>query len=76
MTPAPHSLRVEHLHEPLAITVPAPRPSWRIEVGWRLTPGKLVVDVTVPSGTTAEIVLPDGSSRDAEPGAHTFESEV
>jgi alpha-L-rhamnosidase len=48
-------------------------PYGRIEVAWRITADLLVVDVTVPPGTVAEVVLPDGSSREAEPGAHTFQ---
>ncbi len=40
-------------------------------VGWELDAvGDLVLDVTVPAGTRAEVVLPDGRSDQAGPGRH------
>jgi alpha-L-rhamnosidase len=46
-------------------------PHGRIDVAWRIegTAGELTV--TVPEGTTAELVLPDGSAEDLGAGAHT-----
>ena len=46
-------------------------PYGRIEVSWRAA-GGFELDVTVPGGTTAEIVLPDGSRRAAGPGSHRW----
>jgi alpha-L-rhamnosidase len=47
-------------------------PYGRIESAWEAGPGGLRLSVTVPPGTTAEVVLPDGSRRDAAPGRHEF----
>ncbi|MBW8481254.1 family 78 glycoside hydrolase catalytic domain [Actinomadura parmotrematis] len=47
-------------------------PYGRIEVAWRLADGRFRLDVTVPPGTTAEIVLPGGARAEAGPGSHTF----
>jgi len=43
-----------------------------IEVAWRLEDGELTLDVTVPGGSTAEVVLPDGTSVLASPGSHCW----
>jgi alpha-L-rhamnosidase len=45
-------------------------PYGRIESSWRIAGDTLELDVTVPPGTTAEIVLPDRSRRTVEPGRH------
>lgn len=46
-----------------------PRPG-RIEVAWRLDGGTGEVDVAVPPGTQADLVLPDGTSAVPDPGRH------
>jgi alpha-L-rhamnosidase len=45
-------------------------PHGRIAVRWEDTDG-FELTVTVPTGTTAEVVLPDGSTRDQGPGTAT-----
>jgi alpha-L-rhamnosidase len=47
-------------------------PYGRIEAAWRVEKGRFSLDVTVPPGTTAEVVLPDGTRAEAAPGGHTF----
>ncbi|WP_433250724.1 family 78 glycoside hydrolase catalytic domain [Actinomadura nitritigenes] len=47
-------------------------PYGRIEAGWRAERGRFSLEVTVPPGTTAEVVLPDGTRAEAGPGAHAF----
>jgi alpha-L-rhamnosidase len=42
------------------------------EVSWRRADGVLTVDVTVPAGCTATVILPDAVSRDVGPGQHQF----
>jgi len=42
------------------------------EVSWRRADGVLTVDVTVPAGCTAVVVLPDSASFAAGPGQHQF----
>ena len=43
------------------------------EVSWRRADGQLTVDVTVPAGTTADVVLPGaGFPVEAGPGRHQF----
>jgi alpha-L-rhamnosidase len=39
---------------------------------WRLDAGQFELAVTVPPGTTAEVALPDGSSRTLASGRHTL----
>ncbi len=47
-------------------------PNGRIEVAWRLADDNHGnVDVTVPPGTEAELVLPDGTTAALPPGRHT-----
>ena len=62
-------------------------PRGRIEVSWKRESGNIVLDVTVPGNTTADIVLPSGSAgailesggplagapgvRDIQPGEQT-----
>ncbi|MEZ0447529.1 family 78 glycoside hydrolase catalytic domain [Cellulomonas sp. ICMP 17802] len=41
-----------------------------IEVAWRIEGGGFELDVQVPPGTSAELVLPDGSRETVGPGAH------
>ena len=43
-----------------------------ITVRWRRQDGSFTLDVEVPPGSTAEIVLPDGSTAVAEPGVAHF----
>lgn len=47
-------------------------PYGRIETRWRRDGDALNLEVTVPPGTTADIVLPDGSARTVVPGRHTL----
>lgn len=49
-------------------------PHGRIEVAWTLSGGVLTLDVTVPPGCSADVVLPDGTERETGPGAHRFSS--
>jgi alpha-L-rhamnosidase len=49
-------------------------PYGRAEVSWQRADGRLIVDVVVPTGITAEITLPGAASTNAEPGRHRFES--
>jgi alpha-L-rhamnosidase len=41
-----------------------------IEVSWQLRDGAFELDVLVPPGTTASVVLPGEAPRDARPGRH------
>ena len=43
-----------------------------IEVSWRLGGGSMELDVLVPPGTTATVVLPGEAPRDAGPGRHRW----
>ena len=47
-------------------------PYGRIEVSWRLDADRLDLSVTVPPGTSAEVVLPDGTTSNVGPGVHAF----
>lgn len=47
-------------------------PHGRIEVAWRIADGHGTLDATIPDGTTADIVLPDGQRHEAGAGAHQF----
>ena len=49
-------------------------PYGRIESSWTVDRGLLRLDVAVPPGTTAEVVLPGGQARRAGPGHHSFEA--
>lgn len=51
-------------------------PFGRIESSWRRTGGVFELVVTVPSGTTAEVHLPDGSTEDAGPGTWSYACET
>jgi alpha-L-rhamnosidase len=50
-------------------------PYGRAEVSWRRADGRLVVDVTVPAGTTAVVTLPEdgGGPQRVGPRRHRFE---
>lgn len=48
-------------------------PYGEIEASWRIESGVFRLAVRVPAGTTAEVVLPDGRTEDATPGASTYE---
>ena len=43
-----------------------------IDVSWSLDGTGFTLDVEVPGGATARVVLPDGSETDAAPGRHRF----
>ncbi|GMU77605.1 MAG: alpha-L-rhamnosidase [Acidimicrobiia bacterium] len=45
----------------------------RIESSWRLDDDRFHLSVTVPAGTTAEVVLPDGTCHEHGPGTVTYE---
>ena len=51
-------------------------PHGRIEVSWHLDGPTGSVDVTVPEGTTAELVLPGRDAEALEAGKHTREWTV
>ena len=44
----------------------------RIDVEWRTADGAFTLDVTIPDGIPAEVVLPDGTTHDVTGGHHTF----
>jgi alpha-L-rhamnosidase len=44
-------------------------PYGRIASSWRIEAGRFHLDVAVPPGTTAQVVLPDGTTEIAPPGA-------
>ena len=48
-------------------------PYGRIESSWRVEPGRFRLTTTVPAGTTAEILLPDGTRHEQPPGTVTHE---
>ena len=47
-------------------------PYGRIESSWRIDRDELELTATVPPGTTAEIVLPDGTAETVTAGRHTI----
>jgi alpha-L-rhamnosidase len=51
-------------------------PYGRIETSWSAGDGNLHLEVTVPPGTTAEVVLPDGARAEVGPGRATFSCAV
>ena len=48
-------------------------PYGRIESSWRVEPGRFLLTTTVPAGTTAEILLPDGTRHEQSPGTAVHE---
>jgi alpha-L-rhamnosidase len=48
-------------------------PYGRIEVSWTAAPDRFALSVTVPPGTTALAVLPDGSENHLAPGDHQLQ---
>jgi alpha-L-rhamnosidase len=44
-----------------------------IRSAWTIDGDRFGLDVSVPSGTTADVVLPDNSRRTVDPGEHRFE---
>ncbi len=51
-------------------------PYGRIESSWRLTEDALELTVTVPPGTTAEVVLPDGTVENLSVGRHAIHGRL
>lgn len=51
-------------------------PYGRIESAWQVEGSELQLDVTVPSGTVATVVLPSGDQREAGSGRHRFSCEL
>lgn len=47
-----------------------------IEVAWERRNGEFTLDLTVPKGATARVVLPDRQESQAGPGKHTFSAKV
>ncbi|GAA4302314.1 glycoside hydrolase family 78 protein [Klenkia terrae] len=47
-------------------------PYGRVESAWSLADGRFELTVVVPAGTSAEVVLPDGTTATAGPGTHTY----
>ncbi len=48
-------------------------PYGRIESSWHAQGGRFRLTVTVPPGTSAEVVLPDGKRSEQSPGTATLE---
>lgn len=47
----------------------------RVDVSWRIAEGEVTLEVTVPTGTTAEVVLPlhpDGAREEVGAGTHSW----
>jgi alpha-L-rhamnosidase len=51
-------------------------PHGRIESSWRIHDDRFELTVTVPPGTSADIVLPDGTHHDVGPGTTTVAGRV
>jgi alpha-L-rhamnosidase len=49
-------------------------PYGRIDARWEQSGNRLTVDVAVPPGTTADVVLPNGNARTLTSGRHTVSS--
>jgi alpha-L-rhamnosidase len=41
-----------------------------MKIGWRVTGGSMELDVLVPGGTTATVVMPGAGPHEAGPGRH------
>ena len=50
-----------------------PTPHGDVEVNWRRDSGRFHLDVQIPSGTHATVILPDGSEHRIAVGRHTFD---
>ncbi|WP_207761076.1 alpha-L-rhamnosidase [Bifidobacterium simiarum] len=50
--------------------------SWRIGQGTGLGERSATIDITVPVGVTAQVVLPDGRTEDLDHGRHTLTATV
>lgn len=48
----------------------------RVESGWERMEGGYCLTVSVPCNSAAQVVLPDGSSREVQAGVHRFELEA
>ncbi len=44
----------------------------RIETAWRNEGGQFTLEVTIPEGVPADVVLPDGTTHEVTGGTHTF----
>jgi len=51
-------------------------PYGRIESFWRIDDGRFHLSVAVPPGTTAEVLLPDGTRREQAPGVASYECSL
>ena len=51
-------------------------PYGRIESSWRIDGHELEIAATIPPGTTAEIVLPDGTAETVSAGRHMFRAQA
>ena len=54
----------------------AREPYGRIESAWQWVGSTLELTVTVPAGTQAEVMLPDGRTETAGPGVHEFACSI
>ena len=50
-------------------------PYGRIEAAWRLQDGEVALDILVPSGTSAEVLLPGQGSMTVGPGRHMWPAD-
>ncbi len=48
----------------------------RISCAWRVVEGSVHVEVEIPAGVPADIVLPDGSTAEVVGGSHVFEAQL
>ncbi|KAA0120605.1 family 78 glycoside hydrolase catalytic domain [Mycolicibacterium sp. P9-22] len=51
-------------------------PAGPIDVRWQRHDGTFELDIEVPPGTVAEVVMPDGSLAEAGPGQHRYTAET
>lgn len=45
-----------------------------VSCAWRIDGDRILVDISLPGSTRAEVVLPDGSRHDVQGGTHQFET--
>ena len=45
-------------------------------VRWKLRRGRMILRITVPKGSSATVVFPDGSSEETGPGRHVYRKKV